>query len=94
MVTEIRVPSQPSRNGISFIKFLPTTHDDYATVSVATRVTLGTDGSIADARVVLGAMGWTPIRAHAVEKALLGMRPGEDGVREAAVSRQRRGRSA
>lgn len=84
LVTEIKVPPQPTGNGTSFIKFLPATHDDYAMVSVATRVTLDANGCIADARVALGAMGWTPIRARAVEKALLGMRPGTEGFREAA----------
>lgn len=84
LVTGITVPSQPSGNGTSFIKFLPATHDDYATVSVAARVTLGSDGCIADARIALGAMGWTPIRARAVEAALNGLRPSVDGFREAA----------
>lgn len=84
LVTEIKVPPQPTGNGTSFIKFLPATQDDYATVSVATRVTLDPDGCIADARVALGAMGWTPIRAHAAEKGLLGTRPGTKDFREAA----------
>lgn len=85
LVTEITVPSQPSNNGTSFIKFLPATHDDYATVSVAARVTLGSDGCIDDARIALGAMGWTPVRAHAVEAALNGLRPSQRSFREAAA---------
>lgn len=84
LVTEIIVPSQPSGSGSSFLKFLPGTHDDYATVSVAARVTLGADGSVVDARVALGAVGWTPIRARSVEHALRGLRPSEKGFREAA----------
>jgi carbon-monoxide dehydrogenase medium subunit len=84
LVTAIMVPPQPSRNGTSFLKFLPRTHDDYATVSVAARVTLGADRSVVDARVALGAVGWTPIRARSVEHALRGLRPSKESFREAA----------
>jgi CO/xanthine dehydrogenase FAD-binding subunit len=85
MVTEIRVPPQPSGNRTSFIKFVPATHDDYATVSVATRIILDVNGCVANASVALGAMGWTPIRARAVEKALVGTRPGSESFREATL---------
>src|SRR5260370_7762867 len=39
LVTEVFIPEQPSGSGSVFIKFLPQTHDDYATVAVAARVT-------------------------------------------------------
>ena len=84
LVTGITVPPQPKGSGASFIKFLPATHDDYATVSVAARVTLDADGRVADGRVALGSVGWTPIRAHAVEAAVRGMRLSHDDLREAA----------
>lgn len=84
LVTEISVPPQPERSGATFIKFLPSTADDYATVSVAARVTIGKDGTIAGARVALGGVGWTPIRARSVENALVGGRPTATCFREAA----------
>ena len=72
IVTEIRIPEQPAESRTAFLKFLPATQDDYATVSVAVRITLGAGGNIADARVALGAVAMLPIRAQAVESALRG----------------------
>lgn len=52
---------------------------------VAVAVALRVDGgSIAEARVGLTNMGATPIRAHAVEAALVGQPASEDAVRAAA----------
>jgi aerobic carbon-monoxide dehydrogenase medium subunit len=84
IVTQIVVPPQPKGNGSAFLKFLPATRDDYATVSVAARITLAPDGAIKDARIALGAMGLVPVRATDVEAALRGMRPDEERFRHAA----------
>jgi len=84
VVTEIEIPPQPAGNGTAFLKFLPATHDDYATVSVAARLSLGANGAIADARVALGAAATVPIRATAVEAALVGRAPDEQSFRDAA----------
>ena len=62
LVTTVVIPQQPENSGVAFIKFLPQTHDDYATVAVAARVTLDGD-HITDARVALGAAAATPVRA-------------------------------
>ena len=77
IVTEIRVPAQPAGSGTAFLKFLPATQDDYATVSVAARVTLDRNGNIADTRVALGAAAMVPVRATAVETVLRG-KPADD----------------
>ncbi|HUK59071.1 MAG TPA: xanthine dehydrogenase family protein subunit M [Stellaceae bacterium] len=84
LVTEILVPAQPAGTGTAFLKFLPATHDDYATVSVAARVTLGANGAIAGARVALGAAAMVPVRATAVESALQGATPDEKTFQAAA----------
>jgi len=84
IVTEIRLPQQPAGCGTAFLKFLPATQDDYATVSVAARIALGADGAIAEARVALGAAAMVPVRAMAVEAALAGKMPGEKLFRDAA----------
>jgi carbon-monoxide dehydrogenase medium subunit len=84
IVTEVVVPEQPSGSGWAFIKFLPQTQDDYATVAVAAR--LAFEGErIAGARVALGAAGPTPVRAAAVERALQGQRATSNVFREAAA---------
>jgi len=56
----------------TYLKFLPKTADDYATVSVAATLRFAPDGTIAETRIVLGAVGPTPIRARRVEDALRG----------------------
>jgi carbon-monoxide dehydrogenase medium subunit len=72
IVTEILIPKQPVGCGTAFLKFLPATQDDYATVSVAARVALNGNGAIAEARIALGAAATVPVRARAVEEVLSG----------------------
>ena len=84
VVTGVTVPVLPARSGASFLKFLPRTADDYATVAVAAIVTLEADGErCREARIGLGSVGVTPIRARAAEAVLAGERPGEDLFRAA-----------
>jgi carbon-monoxide dehydrogenase medium subunit len=71
LVTDVIVPPQPESSAAAFIKFLPQTQDDYATVSAAVRVTL-IDGRIRDLRVAVGSVGQTPLRLTAVETAIRG----------------------
>ncbi|MGH7035760.1 MAG: FAD binding domain-containing protein [Stellaceae bacterium] len=84
MVTAILLPEQPKGSGTAFLKFLPATQDDYATVSVAARITLNGNGTIAQARVALGAAATVPVRATAVEAALAGKMPDDKTFRDAA----------
>ena len=84
LLTSVIIPPQPGGCGTAFLKFLPQTHDDYATVAVAARVTVD-GGRITDARVALGAVAPTPIRATAVENALRGQMPIAPIVRDAAA---------
>jgi carbon-monoxide dehydrogenase medium subunit len=84
IVTEILVSEQPAGSGTAFLKFLPATQDDYATVSVAARITLDRNGTIGDARVALGAAATVPVRAAAVEAALSGKAADEKIFHEAA----------
>lgn len=86
IVTEIAVPQQPAGSGAAFLKFLPATQDDYATVSVAARITLDAKGNVADARVALGAAAMMPVRARAVETALIGEAAAEKTFSDAASS--------
>jgi aerobic carbon-monoxide dehydrogenase medium subunit len=83
LVTEIIIPPMPERSGTAYLKFLPATYDDFATVSVAARVTLA-GGEIAEARIALGAVGATAVRAGKAEDALRGARPSEESFRYAA----------
>ena len=84
LVTAVTVPLLPAASGASFIKFLPRTADDYATVAVSVVVTLEPDGErCREARIALGSVGVTPIRARAAEALLAGERLGEGLLRAA-----------
>jgi carbon-monoxide dehydrogenase medium subunit len=73
IITEVFVPRLAPNSGAAYLKFLPRTADDYATVSAAAVLTLDkTNKTIADARIALGSVGVTPIRATDAEAVLRG----------------------
>lgn len=85
IITEIYVPKLPANSGAAFLKFLPRTADDYATVSAAAVVTLDrSKKTFADVRIALGSVGTTPIRAREAEAVLRGQPVKPDALREAA----------
>ena len=84
LITGVIIPSQPAGVGTTFLKFLPQTHDDYATIAVAARVSLDGD-TILHPRIALGAAAATPLRARAVEAALQGQTPTPTLIRDAAA---------
>ena len=70
VVTELRIPIPPANTRGAFIKFLPRTADDYATVSVAAVLEMGEAGLCRAAHVVLGSAGTTPVVATTTQDAL------------------------
>ncbi|WP_205473856.1 xanthine dehydrogenase family protein subunit M [Nocardioides sp. SYSU D00038] len=82
VLVEVRIPKHTGW-GARYEKFVRVAHQ-WPIVAVAAAVrTEG--GTIAEARIGLTNMGSTPLRAHAVEAALVGRPATEDGVREAAA---------
>ena len=53
-------------------------------VSVATRLTLDGNGLLNDARIVMGSVAPTPLRARAAEKSLIGFSPSDELLERAA----------
>jgi aerobic carbon-monoxide dehydrogenase medium subunit len=85
IITEIFVPKLPPNSGAAYLKFLPRTADDYATVSAAAVLTLDKNKkTISDARIALGSVGTTPIRATAAEAVLRGQPLKPEAFAEAA----------
>lgn len=87
ILTEVVVPPVPPDSGTAFMKFLPRTNDDYATVSVAVLLTMEEDGvTCRDVKLGLGSVATTPIRARGAEAAMRGRTVTTDTVRQAADS--------
>jgi len=87
VVTGVVVPRRPAASGAAYVKFLPRTADDYATVAVAATVSLQPDGQrCREARIALGSVGVTPLRARAAEALLAGHPFGADLLRSAGES--------
>ena len=86
VLTAVRVPVPTEDTCAAYLKFLPRTADDYATVSVGAVVSRNADNTCRDARIVLGAAGATPVRARAAEDALRGQELTEDAIRAAAAT--------
>ena len=86
IITGLVVPPAPDGAGTAYLKFLPRTADDYATVSVAAAITPDASGNGGDVRIVLGSVGLTPIRAAAAEEALRGQPLTDQAIREAAAT--------
>ena len=82
LLVEVRVPKYTGW-GAHYEKFNRVAQA-WSIVSVAAAVRLDGD-SIAEARVALGNMGSTPVRATAVEQALVGGPATADAIREAAA---------
>ncbi len=84
LLTEIIVPPQPKDAKAVYIKYLPRTEDDYATVAVcAMAQTSG--GNVSSVKVALIAAASTPVHATAVESALSGQPATAENIRAAAA---------
>jgi carbon-monoxide dehydrogenase medium subunit len=84
ILTEIRLPSQPARTGIGYMKYVMR-EGDMAIVGAAAMLTLDEDRErCLEARIVLSAVGPTPLRVEEAEEALRGKIVGERSLRNAA----------
>ncbi len=86
VLTSLVVPPAPAGSGAAYLKFLPRTADDYATVSAAAVVTKGPEGECQDLRLVLGSVGVTPLRASLSEDMLKGQPLTDENIRAAAAA--------
>jgi carbon-monoxide dehydrogenase medium subunit len=85
LLTEVIVPPQPANASTAYLKFLPRTADDYATVAVCAMATM--QGNVCSSlRIALGAAGPTPIHAITVEQMLVGQTVTPQLIRDAAAT--------
>jgi xanthine dehydrogenase small subunit len=83
LIRTVRVP-KPLAPLTGFHKIAKRRFDDISSVSVALAITLDDARTVARARIGLGGIAATPVRAHAVEGALAGRPWTAEGVAEAA----------
>jgi aerobic carbon-monoxide dehydrogenase medium subunit len=73
IITQVVIPPMPPRSGIEYIRFSSSSVVDKPSVGVAVRLTLAeVKDSIENARIVLGCVGPTPMRARKAEENLTG----------------------
>lgn len=66
------IPGTPARFGSAYVRHIPRAAMDISVVGVAAAVSLDPDQTIAEARIALGAVAPTPMRAGAAERLLNG----------------------
>lgn len=85
ILTEVCVPAPAARSGAAYLRHSVRALMDLALVNVAASVTLDETGrAFADARIVLGSVAPTPIRAPRAEAALRGQPVDEASIERAA----------
>jgi CO/xanthine dehydrogenase FAD-binding subunit len=84
IVTAFRLPALPPHTGSVYQRHTPRKIMDIAVVGVGIRLTLADGGSIDEARICLGAVAPTVIRAPEAEQALQGQSPSEELFERAA----------
>jgi aerobic carbon-monoxide dehydrogenase medium subunit len=73
ILTQIVIPPLPARSGIEYIRFSSSSVVDKPSVGVAVRLTLATNSeTVQAARIVLGCVGATPVRARKAEALITG----------------------
>jgi carbon-monoxide dehydrogenase medium subunit len=83
MALEVRFPTPPERTSGSYQK-IERKVGDFATAAAAARITLASDGTIAEAGIAIGAAGPTATRVAAAEALLRGAKPTRELIRSAA----------
>ncbi len=83
LLTEIRIPAVPPNTTSKFIKLGKRKAMAVAVVSAAARLTIDQAGKISQARIALGSVAPTPIRARKAEASLEGQSPSSDLFTEA-----------
>ena len=84
LLRELRLPAPPANTGGVYVRRTPRKQMDIAVIGVAVLLTLGQGDRIERARIALGAVAPTPVRARKAEAALEGKAASEALFSEAA----------
>ena len=84
IITEVMLPLLPQKSGIEYLRFSSSSVVDKPAAGVAVRMTVEPGDEIIQlARVVLGCVGATPVRARKAEQTLTGKRLSLESAAEA-----------
>ena len=84
ILTEIRIPSPPTKSGGSYLK-IERKVGDYAAAAVACQLNVSSEGLIEQIGIGLTNVGSTPIRSTSAENLLKGKSPSDDLIKEAGL---------
>ncbi|MFO1281894.1 MAG: FAD binding domain-containing protein [Burkholderiales bacterium] len=84
LLAAIRIPRPAAGTRTRYVKYTATTAEAFATVTVAIAAVVDGSGVCRSARIGLGSVAPTPIRATAAEERLAGRRLARDTIAEAA----------
>lgn len=80
------IPAAQPQTAGSYKKYAIREDSDIAIVGIAARLTLNSNGAVSEARIVMGAVGPTPIRAKKAQELLVGKQISEDLINQTAVA--------
>lgn len=84
IITKVVIPPLPPRSGIEYIRFSSSSVVDKPSAGVAVRLTLEKE-TARIARIVLGCVGPTPVRAHKAEELITGKKLTAELIAEAGA---------
>ena len=85
LLIRLELPLPPAHCGSFYLRHTPRARMDLAFVGVAAAVQLSETGEICSARIALGAVAPTPLRAYRAEQRLAGCQPDAALINEAAL---------
>ena len=86
VILYFKVPVPPEKSGCSYIQLGKRKSQEINIVNVGSFISLNGGGNIETARIALGSVGPTPLRALKAESVLIGNKPSTDLFAKAAVT--------
>jgi carbon-monoxide dehydrogenase medium subunit len=86
VLTAVLVPNPPPRFGAAYARFALRDGNAIAVAAVAASLLLNVDGTIRDARIVLGAVAPVSLPAHDAAKLLVNAPPSDESFQRAATA--------
>ena len=86
IIEAVVLPKPMPNSGDAYLRFIPRTEMDIAVVGVGVHLALGEDGTVARARIALGAVGPTVVLAEDAAASLIGTRLEDEALEALAAA--------